>query len=61
MQTIDVGPAVSGNIISTTEQSDPLRRAVAAYLSRFKGRSRVHSESDLRAFLTCARTTTCPR
>jgi site-specific recombinase XerD len=32
-------------------ESDLLRRAVAAYLARFQGQSRVHSESDLRAFL----------
>lgn len=31
--------------------ADPLRLAVAAYLARFKGQSRVHTESDLRAFL----------
>ena len=30
---------------------DPLLRAVAAYLSRYKGQSRLHAESDLRAFL----------
>ena len=31
---------------------DPtLRRAVAAYLARFKGQSRTHTESDLRAYL----------
>lgn len=30
---------------------DPLRLAAAAYLARFKGQSRRHSESDLRAFL----------
>ena len=33
-------------------ESDRLRLAVAAYLSRFKGQSRTHTESDLRAFLT---------
>ena len=33
-------------------ESDALRRAVAAYLARFKGQSRVHTESDLRAYLT---------
>ena len=34
---------------------DPLRLAVAAYLARFKGSSREHTESDLRCFLTwCA-------
>jgi hypothetical protein len=51
MQTTDVVPAVFGNVLAAQE-SDPLRRAVAAYLSRFKGRSRIHSESDLRAFLS---------
>jgi integrase/recombinase XerD len=35
--------------------ADPLRLAVAAYLARFKGSSREHTESDLRCFLTwCA-------
>ena len=29
-----------------------LRMAIAAYLARFNGQSRVHTESDLRAFLT---------
>ena len=49
MRSIDVVPAASGIF---TQLDDPLRRAVAAYLSRFKGRSRIHSASDLRAFLT---------
>ena len=31
--------------------TDPLMRAVAAYLARFKDATRVHTESDLRAFL----------
>lgn len=31
---------------------DPLRRAVAAHLTRYTGTTRVHTESDLRAFLT---------
>jgi hypothetical protein len=36
-------------------RTDPLRLAVAAYLARFKGSSREHTESDLRSFLTwCA-------
>ena len=36
-------------------RGDPLRLAVAAYLARFKGSSREHTESDLRCFLTwCA-------
>jgi site-specific recombinase XerD len=30
---------------------DPLRMAVAAYLARYKGHTRVHNESDLRAYL----------
>jgi integrase/recombinase XerD len=30
---------------------DPLRLAVAAYLARYKDASRVHTESDLRAYL----------
>jgi integrase/recombinase XerD len=35
--------------------ADPLPLAVAAYLARFKARSREHTESDLRCFLTwCA-------
>jgi integrase/recombinase XerD len=32
--------------------SDRLRLAMAAYLSRYKGSSRVHADSDLRAYLT---------
>jgi len=31
--------------------TDPLVRAVAAYLARFKDATRVHTESDLRVFL----------
>jgi integrase/recombinase XerD len=35
--------------------SDKLRLAVGAYLARFKGSSREHTESDLRCYLTwCA-------
>ena len=30
----------------------PVRLAVAAYLARYKGQSRVHTESDLRSYLT---------
>src|SRR5690349_4628501 len=34
---------------------DPLRMAAAAYLAPFKGQSRAHAETDLRAFLVwCA-------
>ena len=36
-------------------RGDPLRLAVAAYLGRFKGSSREHTESDLRCYLAwCA-------
>jgi integrase/recombinase XerD len=42
------GPAVSGIVVTT---SGVLRLAVAAYLARFKGQSRVHTESDLRGYL----------
>ena len=35
--------------------TDRLRLAVAAYLARFKGSSRAHTESDLRCYLSwCA-------
>jgi len=35
--------------------TDRLRLAVAAYLARFKGSSREHTESDLRCYLSwCA-------
>lgn len=38
------------------DASATLRIAVAAYLARFKGQSRVHTESDLRCYLTwCSR------
>lgn len=38
--------------IPLPHESDTLRRAVAAYLARFKGQSRVHTESELREYLT---------
>jgi integrase/recombinase XerD len=48
MDTPRSEPAVSGVIVTTS----PVRRlAVAAYVARFKGQSRVHTESDLRTFL----------
>ena len=34
-----------------TADPDPLLRAVAAYLARFKGATRTHTDSDLRAYL----------
>jgi site-specific recombinase XerD len=41
---------VPGDDVSAT-----LRVATAAYLARFKGQSRVHTDSDLRSFLTWCR------
>jgi integrase/recombinase XerD len=48
MESLERVPAVSG-VIVPVEPS--LRLAVAAYLARFKGQSRVHAESDLRGYL----------
>jgi integrase/recombinase XerD len=47
MDSSQSGPAVSGVVVVAT--SPVLRLAVAAHLARFKGQSRVHTESDLRA------------
>ena len=48
----ELAPVPSDRPSSFTDQ---LRLAVAAYLARFKGSSREHTESDLRSFLTwCA-------
>jgi hypothetical protein len=42
--------------------TDRLRLAVAAYLARFKGSSREHTESDLRCYLAwCAERSLDPR
>jgi site-specific recombinase XerD len=49
MENSQSGPAVSGVVISTSHVQ---RLAVAAYLARFKGQSRIHTESDLRGYLT---------
>ena len=49
MENSQPGPAVSGAIVTTNHVR---RLAVAAYLARFKGQSRVHTESDLRSYLT---------
>lgn len=35
--------------------TDPVVRAVAAYLARYRGQTRVHTESDLRSFLVWCR------
>ena len=48
-------PAHASAPSDRTACADPLRLAVAAYLARFKGSSRKHTEFDLRRFLTwCA-------
>ena len=48
MENSQPGPAVSGVVIST---SHVRCLAGAAYLARFKGQSRIHTESDLRGYL----------
>ncbi len=48
MDISQLGPAVSGVVVTTPPM---LRLAIAAYLARFKGQSRVHTESDLRGYL----------
>ena len=48
MENSKPGPAVSGVVVTT---SPVLRLSVAAYLARFKGQSRIHTESDLRGYL----------
>jgi hypothetical protein len=48
MENSQSGPAVSGVVVTTMQVP---RLAVAAYLARFKGQSRIHTESDLRSYL----------
>jgi integrase/recombinase XerD len=48
METSQPDPAVSGVVVTTPHV---LRLVVAAYLARFKGESRIHTESDLREYL----------
>jgi hypothetical protein len=53
MDNSQPGPAVSGVVVTST----PVRRlAVAADLERFKGQLRIHTESDLRGYLTWCET-----
>jgi integrase/recombinase XerD len=49
MEPFVVEPILSGVV---NPVPDVLRLAVAAYLARFKGQSRIHCESDLRSYLT---------
>jgi len=48
MNFTELASASSDRLVPFTDQ---LRLAVAAYLTRFKGSSREHTESDLRCFL----------
>ena len=49
---IDPSSVPSGRLVPFADQ---LRLAAAAYLARFKGTSRFHTESDLRCYLAwCA-------
>ena len=49
MDTSQSGPVISGVIVTLPQTQ---RLAVAEYLARFKGQSRIHTESDLRSYLT---------
>src|SRR6266571_64414 len=53
METIGLASAVSGEIVVSS--AERLRLAGAAYLARFKGQSRVHTESDLRGYFVWCR------
>src|SRR5690242_4493483 len=50
MMTFTDLPSVSSDPLAPF--TDQLRLAVAAYLARFNGASRYHTESDLRCYLT---------
>jgi integrase/recombinase XerD len=42
---------ITAQLLSTFDLNDgTLRLAMAAYLARYKGQSRIHTESDLRIF-----------
>jgi site-specific recombinase XerD len=51
MENIETWPAGTGAIRPLSPGSHPLHHAVTGYLTRFKGQSRVHTESDLRCFV----------
>ena len=48
MENSAKGPAISRAILPTPRV---LHLAMAAYLARFKGQSRIHTESDLRGYI----------
>ena len=47
---VDMTTSFAGEVLAPA-RLDPVRLAAAAYLARFKGQTRVHTESDLRAYL----------
>jgi integrase/recombinase XerD len=49
MEKSTTGPGRLGVVVTTPTH---LRLAVAAYLARFNGQSRIHTDSDLRGYLT---------
>ncbi len=53
-----MAPTPEYSPVHTTDaqwRQDPLRLAVSGYLARYRGETRRHAESDLRAYLTrCA-------
>ena len=53
MENSQPDPAVSGVLVRNPHGR---RLAVAAYLARFKGQSRIHTECDLRGYLTWCET-----
>lgn len=48
---MDTAPAAT-IVLFPADTKDPLARAVAAHLARYTGASRIHTESDLRSYLT---------
>lgn len=44
-------PSTGAAITLLDSTTDPLLRAVAAHLARYKGLTRTHTESDLRIYL----------
>ena len=51
METIATPSTSIGEVLPLTGQQCVLPLAVAGYLARFKGQSRLHTESDLRSYL----------
>ena len=49
MTSFELAPSVSGTVVHPPQ--DQLRLAVAAFLARYKGQTRVHADRDLRVYL----------